>query len=182
MFCIRYQRAPSTSGSILWVVSVWYSLQLCRSRAAWCISYPLSQNSRFFRYAPRPRQQARAPPAARYPTPSCDACLAPAKGAVWRHCIYTRHSHRPRTVSPCGRNDGKKQASRPLGGLHMRTPPCLSCDAYCTIAVDTPAQRTYTGAHPARCTAHARRHGGVCVGPSYAATLCHPQHAVMRRR
>jgi hypothetical protein len=43
--------------------------------------------------------------------------------------------------------------------------------APCTIAVDTPVQRTYTGARPARCTAEARRHGGVCAGPLPAATL-----------
>ena len=32
--------------------------------------------------------------------------------------------------------------------------------------VDTPAQRPYTGAHPARCTADASRQRCVCAGPS----------------
>ena len=58
----------------------------------------------------------------------------------------------------------------------------LASDACCTMAVDTPAQRTYTGAHPAKCTADASRHGCVYAGQSNAAALRRPQHPVTRRR
>ena len=47
--------------------------------------------------------------------------------------------------------------------------------------VDTPAQRPYTGAHPARCTTDARRHGRI-FGQAHAAALRRPQPVVTCRR